>query len=86
MPPTVRLSIRMFGREKSAIMFGWLTCVHQVGGAAAAFLAGFLRMELGTYLQAFILSGLVCVLGAVIVLLIGAEPGGAERKTAAQAA
>ena len=56
-------------------MFGWLMCVHQIGGATAAFLAGLLRMELGTYLQAFMLSGLMCLLAAVIVLLIGSSRG-----------
>jgi sugar phosphate permease len=85
-PPTVRLTVRQFGRDRSAIMFGWLSCVHQIGGAAAAFLAGLLRMELGTYLQAFILSGLMCLLAAVIVLLIGLEPGATEKKAAPQAA
>jgi predicted MFS family arabinose efflux permease len=73
-PPTVRVTIRLFGREKPPIMFGWLMCAHQIGGASAAFFAGMLRMELGTYLQAFILSGLMCLAATVIVLLINAEP------------
>ena len=49
MPPTVKITTRLFGREQSPIMFGWLMCTHQIGGASAAFLAGTLRMELGTY-------------------------------------
>ena len=85
-PPTVRITIRLFGRERSPIMFGWLMCVHQIGGASAAFFGGVLRMELGTYMQAFIISGLLCLVAAVIVLLIGLAPGASERKPAPQAA
>ncbi|MCC6776122.1 MAG: MFS transporter [Hyphomicrobiales bacterium] len=85
-PPTVRITIRLFGRERSPIMFGWLMCAHQIGGASAAFFAGVLRMELGTYLQAFIISGLLCLVAAVVVLLIGLKPGAPEGKPAPQAA
>jgi sugar phosphate permease len=70
-PPTVRLTASTFGRENAGIMFGWVAMFHQVGGAMAAYLAGVLRMDLGTYLQAFILSGLLCLIAAVMVLFIG---------------
>lgn len=73
-PPTVKITTSLFGREKAPIMFGWLMCVHQIGGFAAAFLAGAARMELGTYLQAFMVSGLLCMIAAIVVLLIGARP------------
>ena len=33
--------------------------------------AGLLRMGFGTYLEAFILSGLLCIVAALAVLLIG---------------
>ena len=33
-----------------------------------------MRMELGTYLQAFMVSGLLCMVGAIVVLMIGAQP------------
>jgi cation transporter-like permease len=42
-----------------------------VGGAAAAFLAGVLRISYGTYLEAFMVAGVMCVLAAVMVLFIG---------------
>lgn len=73
-PPTVKLTTQMFGREKAPVMFGWLMCIHQIGGASAAYIAGAMRMELGTYMQAFMLSGLLCMVGAVIVLMIGVKP------------
>jgi sugar phosphate permease len=60
------------GQERTGIMVAWITVIHQVGGAAAAFLAGVLRISYGSYLQAFMLSGLLCVIAAVMVLFIGA--------------
>jgi sugar phosphate permease len=70
-PPTVRLAAQTFGQENTGIMYGWLGAAHQAGGALAAFLAGLLRMDLGTYLQAFMLSGLMCLIAALMVMFIG---------------
>jgi hypothetical protein len=39
-------------------------------------------MELGTYLQAFMLSGLMCMVGAIVVLMIGVKPVPAEPRAA----
>ena len=74
-PPTVRLATRTFGSEQGPIMFGWIAAAHQLGAALAAFAAGALRVELGTYLQAFMLSGLLCLVAALMVLFIGRSPG-----------
>ncbi len=79
-PPTVKITTRLFGREKAPIMFGWLMCCHQIGGASAAFFGGVMRQELGTYLQAFIISGLMCLVGALVVLLIDLKPEAREPK------
>jgi sugar phosphate permease len=70
-PPTFRLASRAFGTERGPIMFGWIAASHQLGAALAAFGAGALRVELGSYLQAFMLSGLLCLLAALMVLFIG---------------
>jgi len=70
-PPTVRLATRTFGTERGPIMFGWIAASHQLGAALAAFIAGALRVELGTYLEAFVLSGLLCLIAALMVLFIG---------------
>jgi sugar phosphate permease len=78
-PPTIRLTADAFGKESTGIMFGWLAVFHQLGGALAAFLAGALRTDLGTYLQAFMLAGLMCFVAAVMVLFIGGN-----RETARQ--
>jgi sugar phosphate permease len=73
-PPTIRITTSCFGQERAAIMYGWLLVIHQIGGATAAFVAGALRADLGTYMQAFILSGTLCLLAAVMVLFIGSKP------------
>ena len=70
-PPTVRLLSRAMGAERIGIMVAWITTLHMVGGAGAAYAAGLLRMGFGTYLEAFILSGLLCIVAALAVLLIG---------------
>src|SRR5262249_28389703 len=70
-PPTIRLTANAFGKESTAIMFGWLAVFHQLGGALAAFLAGALRMDLGSSLGALMLGGVFCFIAAVLVLFIG---------------
>ncbi len=70
-PPTVRLAAQAFGTERGPIMFGWIAAAHQLGAALAAFAAGALRVSLGTYLEAFMLSGLLCLIAALMVLFIG---------------
>jgi sugar phosphate permease len=62
---------RVVGSERIGIMVAWITTLHMVGGAGAAYAAGLLRMGFGTYLEAFILSGLLCIVAALAVLLIG---------------
>ncbi|MBP5977370.1 MFS transporter, partial [Brasilonema sp. CT11] len=74
-PPTVRLTANVFGKENVGVMFGWIVAGHQLGAATAALGAGALRTWLGSYLQAFILSGVLCLIAAVLVLRIGQRPG-----------
>ena len=75
-PPTVRLLNRAMGAERIGIMVAWITVIHQVGGAAAAYLGGVLRIGFGTYLEAFVISGLMCIGAALMVLFIGAGGAG----------
>ena len=69
-PPTVRLTAEVFGREQVGIMFGWIFASHQVGAALAATFAGTVRTYLGDYMIAFILSGIICLFAAGLVLRI----------------
>ena len=77
-PPTVRLLSGAMGAERIGIMVAWITVIHQVGGALAAYLDGVLRIGFGTYLEAFVISGLMCIGAALMVLFIGA--GRARRR------
>jgi sugar phosphate permease len=77
-PPTVRLLTRVVGTERAGIMVAWITVIHQVGGALAAYLGGVLRISFGTYLEAFFLAGLLCFVAALMALLIGVGRQGAE--------
>ncbi len=53
-------------------MVAWITVIHQVGSASAAYLAGVLRIAFGTYLEAFIISGILLIAAALMVLFVGA--------------
>jgi sugar phosphate permease len=70
-PPTVRLLTGVVGSQRVGIMVAWITVIHQIGSASAAYLAGVLRIAFGTYFEAFILSGFLLIAVAVMVLFIG---------------
>jgi hypothetical protein len=42
--PTVRLLTGVVGPERIGIMVAWITVIHQIGSASAAYLAGVLRI------------------------------------------
>jgi predicted MFS family arabinose efflux permease len=54
-------------------VFGWIFASHQLGSAAAAYFAGLMRADLGSYLEAFILSGVLCFAAALMVMFIGVD-------------
>jgi len=85
-PPTVRLLSRVVGVERTGIMVAWITALHMVGGAGAAYLGGVLRISYGSYLEAFMISGLLSVGAALAVLFIGAGRKGREPVVAPAAA
>ncbi len=72
-PPTVRLAGAEFGREKAAMVFGWVFCGHQLGAAVATYGAGWTRDAWSTYLPAFFAAGVMCLLAAVASLAIGRQ-------------
>jgi MFS family permease len=69
-PPTVRLTGDLFGRQRVGVVFGWIFASHQVGAAVAAFGAGALRTWFGTYQGAFMGAGLLCLIAAGLVMRI----------------
>ena len=69
-PPTLRLTTDVFGSRDAPVIFGWVFAGHQLGAAFAALGAGMLRSTLGTYTVATMISGGLCVVGAILVLRI----------------
>jgi predicted MFS family arabinose efflux permease len=72
-PPTVRLTNDIFGRQDAPVIFGWIVAGHQMGAAVAASGAGALRTALDGYFEAFLIAGVICALTALLVLMIGRE-------------
>ena len=83
-PPTVRLAANAFGRERAPIVFVWVFAGHQIGAAVAAYGAGLSRDVLLTYLPAFLTAGVMCLVAAGAVTMIG-RPGVAARLSPAPA-
>jgi sugar phosphate permease len=74
-PPTVRLTADLFGKERVPTVFAWIFTAHQLGAAAAALGAGALRTWLGDYQIAFMSAGILCLLAAGMAARIGrAQP------------
>ena len=57
-PATFALTNEIFGRRDTPVIVSWIFAAHQVGGALAAFGAGAVRSFEGSYLLAFVASGL----------------------------
>ena len=81
-PATFALTNEVFGRRDAPVIVSWIFASHQVGGAIAAFGAGAVRSESGSYLLAFVASGVACLLAALLVLRI--TPRGARVTVAAE--
>ena len=73
-PPTFALTNAVFGRKDAPVMMSWIYAGHQVGGALAAVGAGTVRSLTGSYMLAFLSSGLACLLASMLVLRIARAP------------
>ena len=81
-PATFALTNEVFGRRDAPVIVSWIFTAHQVGGAIAAFGAGAVRSVSGSYLLAFLASGVACMLASMLVLRI--TPRGAVAPAAAE--
>ncbi|MGH7001454.1 MAG: MFS transporter, partial [Stellaceae bacterium] len=52
-------------------MYGWIMVMHQLGSASAAYGAGLLHTDIGSYNAAFIGAGGLCMVAALLSLRIG---------------
>jgi predicted MFS family arabinose efflux permease len=66
-PPTVTLTNDVFGKRDAPVMISWIVAGHQLGGALAALGAGETRYLTGSYVPAFLASGIACLMAALLV-------------------
>lgn len=83
-PPTAALAADIFGRRHVGVVFGWVFAAHQIGAAVAASVGGVIRTALGTYTLAFLVGGVVAMLGGIMALRI--DRTAAEHRAAPAAA
>jgi predicted MFS family arabinose efflux permease len=69
-PATFALTNEIFGRKDAPVIVSWIFAAHQVGGALAAFGAGAVRTLEGSYMLAFMASGLACLMASLLVLRV----------------
>jgi MFS family permease len=81
-PATFALTNEVFGRRDAPVIVAWIFTAHQVGGALAAFGGGAVRSLSGSYMLAFVASGMACLLASMLVLRI--TPRGAMVAVAAE--
>ncbi len=70
MPPIFALVNEVFGKKAAPVIMSWIFATHQIGGALAAVGAGVVRTWTGSYLLAFLASGLACLMAALLVMRI----------------
>ena len=85
-PPTARLALARFGRERAPMVFGLMLAGHQAGAAGAAYGAGLARVDLSSYLPSFLAAGALCLVAAAAVLQVAAGRDRPRRESAAAAA
>jgi MFS family permease len=67
-PPTVNLAVKHFGKERGAVIYGWVLAAHQVGSGVAAYAAGYLYEVQHSYTTTFISAGVLCFVATLFVL------------------
>lgn len=73
-PPTVKLTADAFGPARATLVFGWIFAAHQLGAGFAAFGAGLVRTELGSYSLAFQGAGILCIIAALAFISTRRKP------------
>lgn len=73
-PATFALTNEVFGRRDAPVIVSWIFAAHQVGGSLAAFGGGMVRSLSGSYLLAFLASGVACLFASMLVLRVSSRP------------
>ena len=69
-PPTVKIAASTFGAPRAPLFMGWIFAAHQLGAGTIAFVAGAIRTQIGSYDDAFVMAGLLCIVAAGLVMAI----------------
>ncbi|WP_342671118.1 MFS transporter [Paenibacillus borealis] len=69
-PPTVKITSDLFGREQAGMVFGWILVAHQIGASTATYGAGLMRQWLGSYSVPFVTAGFLCLFAAIMAMRI----------------
>jgi len=69
-PATTTIIARTFGSERVGSIFGTVFVFHQLGGASAAILGGWVRVHFGDYQYAFLVGGCLGLIAACLALTI----------------
>jgi sugar phosphate permease len=69
-PATTTIIARAFGSERVGSIFGSVFVFHQLGGASAAILGGWVRVHFGDYQYAFLVGGCMGLIAACLALII----------------
>jgi predicted MFS family arabinose efflux permease len=70
LPPTVKMSVKAWGRERGPVVFGWIFAAHQVGAGVMALAAGVSRDAYVSYVPAFFAAGLLCLAAALSFIFL----------------
>ncbi len=73
-PPTIMLGAKLFGRHNAGVVYAWVFGAHQIGAAVAAWAAGLVRDEAGSYDWAFNAAGAIAITAGFAALLITDKP------------
>jgi MFS family permease len=65
-PPTMKLTTDVFGRQDAPVAFGWIFAGHQIGASFGALGAGIIRTSTATYTLAWLSAGLFCLVAAAV--------------------
>ncbi len=78
-PPTIMLGAKLFGRHNAGVVYAWVFGAHQIGAAVAAWAAGLVRDETGSYSWAFTSAGAIAIAAGFAALLISDRSNGSDR-------
>ena len=74
-PPTVKIAASTFGGARAPLFMGWIFAAHQLGAGTIAYVAGLIRTQIGSYNDAFLMAGLLCIIAAGLVMTIAPALG-----------